>query len=296
MERVGLIVRRRRETLGLTLSEVAKAAGVAKSYLSMIENGRVANPPSRPVLGQLERALGLVEGELLRVAAWERAPREVRSQLAGVAEAARQGRELATWIKEQATQRHDGVGRDLDTLYRSGQLGRRVERVLLAAGATLPEDEHASGDGSGNGNGEAKGRAVVPDVRLRRVPVINKVAAGYPSGFTDLDYPARVADEYLSVPNLEDPDAFGATVVGASMEPAYREGDVVVFSPLAEVTDGSDCFVRLEPDHETTFKRVYFEAEGEVRLQPLNPAFASATYPREEVAGLYRAVWKCSRL
>lgn len=292
MEHVGSIVRRRREALGLTLSDAAKAAGVAKSYLSMIENHRVANPPSRAVLGQLEASLGLVPGELVRVAAWERAPREVRWELAGVAEAARQGRELATWLKEQASQRGDGVGRDLDGLFESGQLGRRVERVLMAAGVTLGAHESAGGESDAHGL-ESVG---LGGVQLRRVPVINKVAAGYPSGFTDLDYPAQVADEYLSVPELEDPDAFGATVVGASMEPAYREGDVVVFSPLADVTDGSDCFVRLLPDHDTTFKRVYFEEGGAIRLQPLNPAFRPATYSREDVAGLYRAVWKCSRL
>jgi hypothetical protein len=62
-----------------------------------------------------------------------------------------------------------------------------------------------------------------------------------------------------------------------------------------------DCFVRLEPDHRTTFKRVYFErgAPGEgggegsgemIRLQPLNPRFAAMVVPRERVAGLYAAV------
>lgn len=43
------------------------------------------------------------------------------------------------------------------------------------------------------------------------------------------------------------------------MLPDYREGDVVVFSPARAVASGSDCFVRLEPDHESTFKRVFFE-------------------------------------
>ena len=33
-----------------------------------------------------------------------------------------------------------------------------------------------------------------------RIPVINKVAAGYPAEFTDLDYPLNVADEYVDAP------------------------------------------------------------------------------------------------
>jgi SOS-response transcriptional repressor LexA len=140
------------------------------------------------------------------------------------------------------------------------------------------------------------------------VPLINKVAAGYPREFTDMGYPARVADEYVRCPDIDDPDAFAARVVGDSMLPEYREGDIVVFSPLREIKSGMDCFARLEPDGETTFKRVFFESERgdpdsdagvkfeddasgvKVRLQPLNPAYAPRVVAREEVGGLYAAV------
>lgn len=136
-----------------------------------------------------------------------------------------------------------------------------------------------------------------------RVPLINKVAAGYPTGFTDLGYPARASDDVVIVPGYtglhggNDPDAFAATVCGDSMRPDYRAGDIVVFSPLADVIDGSDCFARLEPDHECTFKRVYFEHEqSAIRLEPLNTDYPVRTVEREQVAGLFRAVWRMSRL
>lgn len=135
------------------------------------------------------------------------------------------------------------------------------------------------------------------------VPLINKVAAGYPSGFTDLGYPARVGDDIVMVPGYtglhgaNDPDAFAATICGDSMMPDYHEGDIVVFSPLADVVDGSDCFARLEPDHESTFKRVYFDAsDNTIRLEPLNKKYPCQTIDREQVAGLFRAVWRMSRL
>ena len=123
---------------------------------------------------------------------------------------------------------------------------------------------------------------------------MNSVAAGYPREFTDLGYPARVADEYVRVPGLTDPDAFACRVVGDSMLPEYREGDIVVFSPAKKIESGRDCLARLEPDHETTFKRVYLEKDGRgrelIRLQPLNPAYAPRTVDREQVAGLFAAV------
>lgn len=140
-------------------------------------------------------------------------------------------------------------------------------------------------------------------MNITEVPLINKVAAGYPSGFTDLGYPARISDDVALVPGYtglhggNDPDAFAASVCGDSMTPDYREGDVVVFSPLADVIDGCDCFARLEPDHECTFKRVFFERDGQViRLEPLNKTYPVRTIDRADVAGLFRAVWRMSRL
>ena len=79
------------------------------------------------------------------------------------------------------------------------------------------------------------------------------------------------------------------------MRPEFSEGDVVIFSPARDVTDGCDCFVRLEPDHESTFKRIYFD-DGQIRLQPLNPKYAPRTVPRETVVGLYRAVARFQKL
>ena len=113
----------------------------------------------------------------------------------------------------------------------------------------------------------------------------------------------KSADEYVWCPDLTDPDAFAARVVGDSMLPDYREGDIVVFSPARGVRDGDDCYARLAPREDgeggavsegATFKRVYFETGpdgGEViRLQPLNSRHAARVVAREEVAGLYAAV------
>ncbi|MEO1715703.1 MAG: S24 family peptidase [Planctomycetota bacterium] len=188
-------------------------------------------------------------------------PSDVRTQVAEQRRIARRLREIISSGQN-----------DLDALHSSGELRRLVDRIDPQEG----------------------GVSVQPALLPREVPLINCVTAGQPSEFTDLGYPARVADDYVRVPDLADPDAFAARIVGDSMEPEYREGDVVVFSPAARVRSGADCFARLEPDAETTFKRVYFEADGDgaeiIRLQPLNACYPPRTLPRDRVAGLYRAV------
>ncbi len=289
---VGQIVRQRREAMGLTLEALAREIGATKGYLSMIENHRVENPPSPQLLSGLEKALGISDGELCRAADWQSTPAPVRQQFQQVADEARQGRELARWLKEVTRKRSDGA-RSLDEVYRSGQLGRRLSPLLGEADAIAAAGK---GGGKGRAKSDAGIDAFIP-VRYQ-VPLINRVSAGYPRDFTDLDFPRRVADEFVSAPGLTDPDAFAARVVGDSMLPDYREGDIVTFSPAAKVVDGCDCFVRLEPDHESTFKRIFFEKNDKdaVRLQPLNAKYPPRIVARDLVAGLYRAVAKITAL
>lgn len=261
--RMGAVVRERRLALGLSLSQVADRVGCAKGYLSEIETGVRERPPGKGILCKLEQALGLEPNQLQTIADWELAPPAVREQVAHSRHAMRRLRDLIASAQ--------GRPEALDKAFTSGELRRLVESLDPSA---------------------PKGVEVV--ALPREVPVVNKVTAGYPREFTDLGYPARVSDEYVRVPDIDDADAFGARVVGDSMEPEYREGDVVVFSPRAPVSSGMDCFVRLEPDQETTFKRVYFErgvgGEELIRLQPLNSAYPPVVVPRERVAGLYSGV------
>jgi phage repressor protein C with HTH and peptisase S24 domain len=128
------------------------------------------------------------------------------------------------------------------------------------------------------------------------VPVINKVSAGYPTDFDDLGYPVGFSDDYVRCPDLHDPNAFAVRVVGDSMEPRFIEGDIVIFSPAAEVVNGDDCFVRFAQPHETAFKRVFFETDDTVRLQPRNERYAPMVIDGKRINGLYRAVIKYERL
>ena len=262
-------MRAERRSRRLSLQQLADRAGCAKSYLSSIETG-AKGPPADALLSRLEAALDLSAGTLIDLARWERTPGPLREGITRISHQAAEGRELASLVRDAL------AGGGLDEAHRSGELRRLVDR-LSAEISTSPE-----------------GSEPVASALPLEVPLINLVAAGYPAGFTDLGFPARVADEYVRTSDIGDPDAFAARVVGDSMAPDYREGDVVVFSPAREVEPGCDCFARLEPDHETTFKRVYFERDPDerdmIRLQPINNAYPPRTVPREDVAGLYRAV------
>jgi len=259
----GEIVRRRREQLKLTQDQVSARVGISKPYLSNIETERAKNPPSDEVLGRLERALEFSEGELRRMAHWVRTPLDVRQEHEKLSAEVEKLRGL---LKQLLAGKGQGKARGVDI----SALARRLK--------------------SRRGNIEKMVSAGRP------VPVINKVTAGYPHHFTDLDYPPSVADEYVRVPDVHDPQAFAARVVGDSMEPNYREGDVVIFTPNTPARSGDDCFVRFSEDNSTTFKRFFAVKGGRLRLKPLNEKYPPEEYDREQINGLWPAVMRVEQI
>src|SRR3712207_3101710 len=85
VEALGPKLRKKRRRLGLTLDELAGRTSISKPYLSLIETGRVNNPPSDEKLRRLEQALGFPSGELLHQAHLHRTPKDIRAVLAQLA-------------------------------------------------------------------------------------------------------------------------------------------------------------------------------------------------------------------
>ena len=256
---LGQIIRKKREEMSMTLDEVSNRVGFSKPYLSTIETGKVKNPPGDELLKRLEVVLEFKKGLLLKMAHMQAMPSDIRREYE-VAEA--ENLKLRSLIK-------DIVGKKSNV----AKLGAMVSKGKLKVhrrGGSLPTG--------------------------RLVPVINRVSAGYPADFNDLDYPVGVADDYVRCPDLHDPNAFAVRVVGDSMEPRFHQGDIVVFSPAAEVHNGDDCFIRFGSPHETTFKRVFFEAGNKIRLQPRNQSYSPLVVSGKRINGLYRAIMRYEKL
>jgi repressor LexA len=270
MELLGPKIRKQRRRLGLTLDELSGRTAISKPYLSLIETGRVSNPPSDEKLRRLEQALGFGQGELLTFAHLQRTPQDVRAML----------RQLLA----------NGKGTN----------GQPVKRETPAAKVDETDDPDPA-ELSGVLHELIRQADVgIEKLTTNAVPVINRMSGDYPKGFVDLSYPRRSAEQYVGCPDVSDKDAFAARVQGDSMTPKYREGDIVIFSPAVGARNGDDCFVRFA-DGQTTFKRAFFET-GEtgqtptLRLQPRNEKYAPIIIPSERVAGLYRAVFRYQRI
>jgi repressor LexA len=256
---LGQIIRNRREGLNLTLDFVSGRVGFSKPYLSTIETGKVKNPPSDELLRKLEETLQFETGLLLHIAHIEGLPADIRQEYEAAEAQNQRWRKFMKNLVEQKP-----PAEQLQSMLAENALDVEQDKAALKAG--------------------------------RLVPIINKVAAGYPTDFDDLEYPVGHADDYVRCPDLHDVNAFAVRVVGDSMEPRFREGDIVVFSPAAEVHTGDDCFIRFSSPHETTFKRVFFEEGDKVRLQPRNEKYPPMTADGKRINGIYRAIKKIENL
>ncbi len=256
---LGRIIRKKREELNLTLELVSNRIDFSKPYLSTIETGKVDNPPSDKLLRKLEKVLKFKSGLLLHIAHMESMPSDIRKKYES-AEAENQ--KWRQFVKNLMSKKNKP--RNLNSLLKKSDLDTKKGLKPLSAGLMIP--------------------------------VINKVSAGYPTDFNDLDYPVGIADDYVRCPDLHDPNAFAVRVVGDSMENKFQEGDIIVFSPAAEVHSGDDCFIRFKMPHETTFKRAFFEPKNKVRLQPRNEKYPPTIIDGKRINGIYRAVIRYEQL
>lgn len=99
-------------------------------------------------------------------------------------------------------------------------------------------------------------RKVAHDVR--RIPVLNYIQAGNPKTAID-DYMAGDGMDEISIDaNLAQElsmESFALVIRGNSMEPEFKEGDVVVIDPSVKPLPGDFVVAKLDRDGETTFKK-----------------------------------------
>lgn len=255
---LGSIIKSKRKERKLTLDDLAAMVGFSKPYLSTIENSKVKNPPSDGLLSKLETALEVEQGLLLHIAHMESLPVDLKGHL------------------ESAQAENQRLKQLVKKIVNASDKDIKIEQLLSQNKLDM--------------------QAISNPASNRVIPVINKVSAGYPADFDDLDYPTGIADDYVRCPDINDPNAFAVHVVGDSMEPKFTAGDIVIFSPNSQVNNGDDCFVRFKEPHEATFKRVFFESKDSVRLQPRNDHYPPTFAEPSRINGIYRAVRKIQEL
>lgn len=131
-------------------------------------------------------------------------------------------------------------------------------------------------------------RAAMP--ASRRIPLIGLAQAGSDAYFDDAGYPVGGAWDEIELPNVNDPHAYALEIAGDSMEPVYRDGDIVIVSPAAPTRRGDRVILRTTAG-EVMAKELVRRSARRVELASLNPAFPGRSLDVNEVAWMARIIW-----
>ncbi|HEY1933463.1 MAG TPA: helix-turn-helix transcriptional regulator [Acetobacteraceae bacterium] len=158
-----------------------------------------------------------------------------------------------------------------------------VAKVLNATGASLEEfTALVSG---------ARALSSIANSRpARRVPLIGLAQAGGEGYFDDGGYPVGGGWDEVSLPEIADPNAYALEISGDSMEPVYRDGDMVIISPSAPIRRGDRVVVRTNRG-EVMAKQLARRSARRVELKSLNPAHPDYSFELTEVAWVHRIIW-----
>src|SRR5690606_26219856 len=127
---------------------------------------------------------------------------------------------------------------------------------------------------------------------LRRIGVIGWAHAGQAASYEEIPL-----DWQRTIPtDCRDPNAFAVTLEGDSMEPLFRDGDLIVLMPSERIHNGCIAVVRLASDG-VLLRRL--EVRGKhLRLVPLNHRYEVEEMPCDQISwaypvwGKWTQVWK----
>jgi len=159
-----------------------------------------------------------------------------------------------------------------------------LAKVLAATGASLESFTALVSGARALASGAATRSAA------RRVPLIGLAQAGGDGYFDDGGYPVGGGWDEVSLPEIADPNAYALEISGESMEPVFRDGDLVIVAPSAPIRRGDRVVVRTVSG-EVMAKQLARRSARRVELKSLNPEHPDYSFDLMEVPWIHRIVW-----
>ena len=150
-----------------------------------------------------------------------------------------------------------------------------IAKALAAAESSMETFVRLIGDGAGDG---------------RSVPLLGFALAGASGAFDESGFPSGKGWTEVALPTAEDSHTFALEISGEALQPAYRDGDVILVSPGTPVRKGDRVVVKTKAG-EVTVAMLKRRTAKALELQPLGATQAERTMAVSEVAWMARIVW-----
>jgi phage repressor protein C with HTH and peptisase S24 domain len=122
------------------------------------------------------------------------------------------------------------------------------------------------------------------------VPLIGFAEAGAGGYFDDGGFPVGKGWDEIPFPAVNDENAYALEISGDSMEPAYRDGAVIIVSPAASIRKNDRVVVKTK-DGEVMVKELKRKTSKSIELRSVNPQHGERTLPTRDVLWIARIVW-----
>ncbi|MBK8174223.1 MAG: helix-turn-helix transcriptional regulator [Rhodospirillales bacterium] len=152
-----------------------------------------------------------------------------------------------------------------------------ISKILSATNASLADFVSQIGESGGA-------------TAYQNIPVIGFAQAGTAGYFDDAGYPSGGSWEEIPFLNVGDPHAYALEISGDSMEPVYRDGDMIIVSPSAELRRGDRVVLRSR-EGEVMAKALRRRTAYKVELSSLNTEHPDRWLAAEDVDWIARIVW-----
>lgn len=129
--------------------------------------------------------------------------------------------------------------------------------------------------------------------KLRTIPMIGFAQAGKEGYFDEEGYPVGDSWDEIAFPDpgyQSNSSIFALQVNGDSMQPLYREGDILVVAPQERIRKGDRIIVKTRTG-EVMAKELLKQNAGKISLKSLNPAFEDRSLSLDEIAWMARILW-----
>lgn len=124
------------------------------------------------------------------------------------------------------------------------------------------------------------------------IPVVGCAQAGEHGYFDDAGYPQGAGWDYVDLPALspKDGSTYALEVSGDSMEPLYRNGDIIVVSPEGSIRKG-DRVVTKTKDGQVMVKELIRQTTSKIELRSINPDHDDIILESSQIEWIARVLW-----
>jgi len=124
----------------------------------------------------------------------------------------------------------------------------------------------------------------------RSVPLLGFAQAAASGYFDDGGYPTGKGWDEVALPSVSDEHTYALEISGDQMQPAYRDGDVIVVSPGTPIRRGDRVVVKTKAG-EVMLRELKRRTTKSLELQSLNTSQPDRTLAATEVQWIARIVW-----